>query len=377
MKKKLALLSLSVLLLASCSSGKAVSLEEQLYNDYGYQPLNVELEDFDQMYQDSIRSSFLILNCVQKGNREEITSSGSGFAYKEIKSGDYYIITNHHVAPDTSRIYYVVTYTGQIVPAKLIGTGGLNSNDAYLDISVLKVKGLENCMPAHLYKDGNTSEMTYPNTGDEVYALGNPADLQLNLFGSISHGVVSNGKRVVKTGNGNDMFLQQEHAIQIDLPINPGNSGGPLFNEKGEVIGVNTFKLTKNELGEVLTGVNFSLPIHDMIIFADEIISSYEGDFVKLVPLSFGNVNLIDVDDLNLSEKKAYNINQAQLDGVYVKYSGNSTLPDKCIITQIDGHEVKDIYDLRHYMIESKDRIVNLEIIKEDNVTVNIDVTLE
>ena len=375
MKKNIVCLGLSCLLLASCSSGHNPTIEEQLFNDYNFDNLNVELDDYDEMYQNSIKSSFLILNCVDSPRGPQITSTGSGFAYKTFGENDYYIITNHHVAPDNTRTYFVVTYTGQIIPAEFIGTGGSepNSKNDFLDCSVLKAKDVEGMQVANIVNNGNYKEMTPPQTGDKIYALGNPANI--NLFGTISSGVVSNGRRVIKNSSRQDLMLQ-EHAIQIDLPINPGNSGGPLFNENGEVIGVNTFKLTKNQSGETLTGLNFSLPIHDMVIVANYIIDNYKGAPIRYRAFSLGNVNLIDIDDLTLAERKQYNIPDNILKGIYVKYSNNSTLPSKSIITKASEYEIIDSYDLRRAILEKEDNSLSVSIIDENGLNKDITVTL-
>ena len=167
-------------------------------------------------------------------------ASGSGIILTE----DGYILTNNHVISSENSSYYTIaTATGikvnlynddQTYDATVIGT------DPYTDLAVLKIDktGLT---PATL------GDSTQAKVGEFVMAIGNP----LNMDYSVTCGVISAVNREVES----DGTTYQ--AIQTDAAINTGNSGGALVNAKGEVIGVNTLKLS----GTGIEGIGFAIPI--------------------------------------------------------------------------------------------------------------------
>lgn len=154
---------------------------------------------------------------------------GSGFIIDE--SG--YVVTNQHVVRNASEIE-VTLHDGRKLPAVLVGI------DEKTDLAVLKMESKE----AHPYARFGDSDKT--RVGDWVVAIGNP----FGLGGSASAGIVSARGRDIQAGPFDDFF-------QIDAPINQGNSGGPLFNLKGEVIGINTAIFSPNG-GNV--GIGFAIP---------------------------------------------------------------------------------------------------------------------
>lgn len=156
---------------------------------------------------------------------------GSGFV---IDAQNGYIVTNNHVIQDADEVR-VILHNDQSVVAEVIG------KDEETDIAVLKIdpKGL-NLVPATF---GNSDEI---RVGDWVLAIGNP----YGLGGSVTAGIVSALARDINSGKYDDY-------IQSDASINRGNSGGPMFNMKGEVIGINTaiFSPTGGSIG-----IGFSIP---------------------------------------------------------------------------------------------------------------------
>lgn len=172
------------------------------------------------------------------------TATGSGFFISE----DGLIITNYHVI-DGAETVTVVTPDGKEHKAtKLL------AYDRIADLALIKAKGIKHAVAAPV----NTEEL---NTGDSVFALGSAQGLT-NTF---SHGMISQPGRVVPEYN------EEIPYIQVDMAINNGNSGGPLLNERGEVIGINTWGLDDAE------SLNFSIPISCI----DDL---YLGD-----PISFKN----------------------------------------------------------------------------------------
>ena len=142
---------------------------------------------------------------------------GSGFVY----SKEGHIITNQHVVKDSTKV--TVTFLdGESFIGDVIGI------DRDLDIAVVKVNS-ENPERLQPLIIGDSSKLT---VGERITAIGNP----FGLSGSMTSGIVSQMGRLLPQQTGYSI----PDVIQTDAAINPGNSGGPLFNMKGEVVGINT-----------------------------------------------------------------------------------------------------------------------------------------
>lgn len=153
---------------------------------------------------------------------------GSGFFISQ----DGYVVTNNHVVKDAVEVQ-LVTDDGKTLEAKVIGT------DPRTDLALLKVKEAGNYRFVQLAKGK-------PRIGDWVLAVGNP----FGLGGTVTAGIVSAQGRDIGSGPYDDF-------IQIDAAVNRGNSGGPTFNQKGEVVGVNTAIYSPSG-GNV--GIAFAIP---------------------------------------------------------------------------------------------------------------------
>lgn len=160
-------------------------------------------------------------------------SLGSGF----IVNARGLVVTNNHVVEDASEIKVKLT-DGREFSAKVLGT------DPKTDLALLKLEGEVKDLPVVYLGDSDAIDV-----GDWVIAIGCP----FGLDHTTSHGIVSAKERVIGAGPYDDF-------IQTDAPINPGNSGGPLFNGRGEVIGVNTAILSPGGGGSV--GIGFAVPVN-------------------------------------------------------------------------------------------------------------------
>ena len=170
------------------------------------------------------------------------TAEGSGVIISE----DGYILTNNHIVSNSSS-YYQVSEASRVVvylyndqteyEAKIVGT------DEETDLAVIKIEktGLT---PAEL---GDSDSV---KIGEFAMAIGNPLGMQ----NSVSSGIVSAVDRKITDTDGKTYTL-----IQTDAAINSGNSGGALVNSSGQVIGINTLKLT----GNGVEGMGFAIPIND------------------------------------------------------------------------------------------------------------------
>jgi serine protease Do len=159
-------------------------------------------------------------------------SLGSGF----VLNPDGFILTNNHVVKDATDIQVSLS-DGRAFTATIVG------KDALTDVALIRIKAPPKDLPTVVL--GNSDAL---RQGDFVLALGSP----LGLRDTATLGIVSAKHRTgINPGGTYDDF------IQTDAAINPGNSGGPLFNLRGEVIGINT-AIVRPEVGQ---GIGFAVPI--------------------------------------------------------------------------------------------------------------------
>jgi serine protease Do len=154
---------------------------------------------------------------------------GSGF----IVDPNGYVVTNNHVIDDASDIQ-VTLADGSTVSARVVG------RDTKTDLALLKIPA-SRPLPYLAFGDSKKARV-----GDWVIAVGNP----FGLGGSVSAGILSANNREIGAGPYDDF-------LQIDAPINPGNSGGPLFDQSGQVIGIDTAIYSPSG-GSV--GIGFAIP---------------------------------------------------------------------------------------------------------------------
>ncbi len=164
------------------------------------------------------------------------TFIGTGF----ILNSDGLVATNHHVIDGADEISVLLS-DGTEVNASVI-----NTDDA-TDLAIIRLDG--NIKVEGVVTFGNSDEA---NVGDEVVAIGNP--VSRNFSGTVTAGIISGKDRVVEIAGTKISY------IQTDAAINEGNSGGPLFNDRGEVIGINTAKIHNNNT----EGISFAIPINTL-----------------------------------------------------------------------------------------------------------------
>ena len=199
-----------------------------------------------QVYAQNVNSVVAVSNYASATDRwgtstggTYLAGTGSGF----IISDDGYVITNYHVVEGADKLT-VTTHMGQEYTAQLIGSDEIN------DVALLKVDavGLD---PVEI---GSSNELL---VGDMVIAIGNPLG---ELTATATVGYVSGKDRSVST----DGTLI--NMLQTDAAINSGNSGGPLFNMKGQVIGITTAKYSgSSSSGASIEGIGFAIPIDDVM----------------------------------------------------------------------------------------------------------------
>jgi len=184
----------------------------------------------------------------------EVVESGSGTGVVFNIDGDSaYIVTNNHVIEEAKEIVITVD-GGESTTAELIGA------DSLTDIAVLKIDA-KYATTALDFGDSSTLR-----AGDTVLAIGNP--LGLDLSNTVTQGIVSAVDRTVAVSTSAGEW--DLNVIQTDAAINPGNSGGALVNTSGQVIGINSLKISEDGV----EGLGFAIPSNDLVPIINEIIES-------------------------------------------------------------------------------------------------------
>ena len=169
------------------------------------------------------------------------SSLGSGFIIK----AEGIVITNNHVIANAEDI--LIRVGDKEYNAEVIGA------DPYMDLAVLKMKTKDKFKPVSF---GDSSKA---RVGDWVVAIGNP----FGLGGTVTSGIISARNRQIG-------LTRYEDFIQTDASINQGNSGGPLFNLRGEVVGVNTAIIAPGQSGSI--GIGFAIPANAASNVIDQLI---------------------------------------------------------------------------------------------------------
>ena len=184
---------------------------------------------------------------------EQITGAAVGTGV--IMSADGYIVTNAHVIAGADSCWIALD-TGKTYDAHLVGY------DTDEDIAVLRAVDATD-LPVAEFGDSELAVV-----GDDVYAIGNP--LGIELRGTLTEGIISAINRDIDV-NGTTMTV-----LQTTAALNNGNSGGPLINRYGQVIGINTLKMSDTgKPGEAtVEGLGFALPISDVCFVVNDIIAT-------------------------------------------------------------------------------------------------------
>lgn len=204
----------------------------------------------DDMGDDVFRTANLPFKTVKElaedyGEGVVMVETPSGLGSGFILNDRGYCVTNYHVVEKETRLAVVIfdkTATGDFVKRRIPDVKILSMNP-YFDLALLQIPAVEGFQftTVALAPDTNQKE------GDSVFAIGNP----LGLDRSVSQGIISTRAR----------NFEGLTYIQTTAEINPGNSGGPLFNSRGEVIGVTNMKLVGGE------GLGFAIPISYVKLF--------------------------------------------------------------------------------------------------------------
>ena len=257
-------------------------------------------------------------------NSEPVESgTGSGVIWKK-ENGKAYIITNNHVIEGATKVE-ISLYNGKKTTAKVVGA------DALTDLAVLTI---DDSYVSQTLIFGDSDSI---RPGDSALAIGNP--LGLDFSRSVTQGIVSatNRSMTVDTSDG----AWELNVIQTDAAINPGNSGGALINSSGEVIGINSMKISESGV----EGLGFAIPSNDVIPIVNELIKN--GKITR----PYLGVSLTNVSEI--PQYYLQNIPKAAQSGVMVTSIENNSAAAKAgfqqqdIIVAVDGVKVSSGAELR------------------------------
>ena len=288
-----------------------------------------------EAYQKSDNSIDSIFG-FSSGSSEETTSEseGSGVIYK--KNGNTaYVVTNNHVISGADS-FYVMLYSGKRVKATVVG------KDSVSDLAVLKIDA-KNVEQTATF--GNSDNI---QVGETALAIGSPMGSEYAT--SLTQGIISAKKRTLDITNSSGVTTGSTTVIQTDAAINSGNSGGPLVNLDGQVIGINSMKLSSNSSSSEnasVEGMGFAIPSNEVVKIINHLVTKGK---VSRPALGISGINLDYVSDSAKSD--TLKLPDGVDSGVVVmKSDSDSPLKDVLskydVIVSLGGKKVTGISSLK------------------------------
>lgn len=249
------------------------------------------------------------------------TATGSGVIISE----DGYILTNNHIvdASSSASSYYTVSDAKKVViylynedepiDAEIVGT------DSVTDLAILKIDR-DDLTPA---KIGDSDSV---QVGEFAMAIGNPLDMR----STVTSGIISGLNREIEDENGTMYTL-----IQTDAAINSGNSGGALVNADGELIGINTLKMS----GTGIEGMGFAIPINSTLDITEQLISTGK---VSRPYIGISGINVTETYSQYYNLPIGVYVAELQKDGP----AKDSDLKVGDVITEFNGEKVESMSQL-------------------------------
>ncbi|SFK59953.1 serine protease Do [Halobacillus dabanensis] len=317
-------------------------------------------EEVTQAVNETSQAVVGISNIQDTAQGAKKAGTGSGVIYK--KDGDQaFVATNHHVIENASALEVVLS-DGTKVEAELKGS------DPLTDLAVLQIDS------EHVQKVAELGKANDVEVGQTAIAIGNP--LGMEFAGSVTKGIVSGLDRNIPVDiNGDSQPDWQTEVLQTDAAINPGNSGGALINLQGEVIGINSMKIAK----EQVEGIGFAIPMD----VAKPVINDLENN--GKVERPYMGVSLQDLTQIpNPVLQRELGLPNDVTEGVLIQGVEKGSPADQAalerydVITAIDGKEVESLISLRQYLYNQAKNgdTAELEVYRDgEPITVQITLT--
>lgn len=288
-----------------------------------------EDDDITEVLDKTIKCVVGISKIKNTGSSIFLNNSTSelGLGTGMIISENGYILTNWHVAGNKYSNCYITLENGNVYNGNVVWA------DSDLDLAIVKI---------------SASNLNYINLGDsdnikigeKAYAIGNPIGVEFQR--TVTSGIVSGINRTIKIEEENNVSYMED-LIQTDATINPGNSGGPLINSKGEVIGVNSVKITEAE------GIGFAIPINIIKPILESFVNNGTFEEAYLGIFAYDK-EVIPYLDSNIDFETGIYVAQISSDGP----SKNTDLKIGDIITKIDDISINKMSELRNYIYTKK-----------------------
>jgi len=264
------------------------------------------------------------------------TGSGSGVIYKN-SNGKAKIVTNHHVVAGATELE--ITFDdGTKAEGRLVGS------DIWTDLAVIEI---DSAAVGTVAEFGDSDVL---KRGETVIAIGNP--LGLGFSGSVTVGVVSGKDRSIPIDFDKDGSVDwYSDVLQTDAAINPGNSGGALMNLAGQLIGINSMKISE----DTIEGIGLAIPIN----LAAPIIEQLEEDGEVIRPTM--GVTLLDLSTVpSIQQREILKLPQAVSEGVVINQvlkdspANNAGMQKYDVIVEMDKEKIGDMVSLRKHLYNEK-----------------------
>ncbi|AOZ89395.1 serine protease [Bacillus xiamenensis] len=288
---------------------------------------------------------------------EAEAGTGSGVIFK--KDGKKaYIITNNHVVEGANKLK-VTLYDGKTKDAKLVG------NDVMTDLAVLEINadGIDK-----VASFGDSSKL---RAGDKVIAIGNPLGAQFS--GTVTEGIISGVDRTVEATTSSGTV--EMNVLQTDAAINPGNSGGPLINTDGQVIGINSLKISESGV----ESLGFAIPSNDVKPIVDQLLKNGK------IERPYLGVQMIDLEQVpETYQENTLGLFDKQIGkGIYVKDVSKGSPAQKAglksgdVIIKFKGKDVENSSQLKEILYkETKIGDKTTMTVIREGKNKNLDITL-
>lgn len=279
------------------------------------------------------------------GNFESKLGLGSGIIVTE----NGYILTNQHVAGNKYSNCYVTLENGQVYDGTVVWA------DSNIDLAIVKITG--NNLEYMQLADSDNIRLA-----EDVYAIGNPIGIEFQR--TVTKGIISGINRTIKIEDSEESNYMED-LIQTDATINEGNSGGALINTNGELIGVNSVKISDAE------GIGFAVPINMVKPIIEKLMQN--GKFEEAYLGIYGyDKEVIPYLDSTLKIESGVYIAKILVDGPL----NNIGIVESDIITKIDNTQIDKMNDLKKYIYtKNPGDVVKLTILRR-NEQITVEVTL-
>lgn len=276
---------------------------------------------------EKVSQSVVGISRIKTHSNSIFSSNGSinelGLGTGILVSNNGYILSNCHVTGEKSATCYITLENGYTYEGTVVWC------DPNLDLSITKIDATN----LNYATIGDSSNL---KSGETVYAIGNPIGYEFRR--TITSGIISATNRTIKIEETNSVSYMTD-LIQTDASINPGNSGGPLINPAGEIIGVNTVKITTAE------GIGFAIPVNVVRPIIEKFVTENKFNEAHLGIYAYDKEVIPYVSSTpNFTS------------GIYVVHieenspAASSGIQTGDIITSIDGKSINNMIELREYI---------------------------